>query len=246
MYTQMLSSCLLSKYLIFIFIFWFKWCSGIGIVNAIEVLNSFPEEDGLHKFREWVESPDPNILGKVNVETGSSSRKRGSKVGSGDQSHSKNNMDAFDENVSQNEHNESVDDIQSGKQIFMDKHVITILPALGFTLLILLYYWRNHLWLMYCFWILWILLFYLEKCEQELAHSFFFSKWNSYFCICLSPSGPVNRAFLVGKTRSFCSSQVSWLKISTIFERDWCVGLNLDDLFSFQYVKLHSFNNQSL
>lgn len=96
--------------------------SGIGIVNAIEVLNSFPEEDGLHKFREWVESPDPNILGKVNVETGSSSRKRGSKDGSGDQSHSKNNMDAFDENVSQNEHNESVDDIQSGKQIFMDKH----------------------------------------------------------------------------------------------------------------------------
>lgn len=49
-------------------------------------------------------------------------------------------MDAFDENVSQNEHNESVDDIQSGKQIFMDKHVITILPALGFTLLIFLYY----------------------------------------------------------------------------------------------------------
>nr|GMC73439.1 DNA repair protein UVH3 isoform X1 [Ipomoea batatas] len=39
--------------------------SGIGIVNAIEVLNAFPEEDGLHKFREWVESPDPTILGKI-------------------------------------------------------------------------------------------------------------------------------------------------------------------------------------
>ncbi|KAJ3688064.1 hypothetical protein LUZ61_017228 [Rhynchospora tenuis] len=36
--------------------------SGIGIVNAIEVVHAFPEEDGLKEFREWVESPDPNIL----------------------------------------------------------------------------------------------------------------------------------------------------------------------------------------
>ncbi|PKA54841.1 DNA repair protein UVH3 [Apostasia shenzhenica] len=36
--------------------------SGIGIVNAIEVVNAFPEEDGLLKFKEWVESPDPAIL----------------------------------------------------------------------------------------------------------------------------------------------------------------------------------------
>ncbi|PKI34348.1 hypothetical protein CRG98_045264 [Punica granatum] len=41
--------------------------SGIGIVNAIEVLNAFPEEDGLQKFREWIESPDASILGKRNV-----------------------------------------------------------------------------------------------------------------------------------------------------------------------------------
>ncbi|KAF2316157.1 hypothetical protein GH714_041496 [Hevea brasiliensis] len=39
--------------------------SGIGIVNAIEVVNAFPEEDGLKKFREWIESPDPNHSGKV-------------------------------------------------------------------------------------------------------------------------------------------------------------------------------------
>ncbi|KAH0470975.1 hypothetical protein IEQ34_000698 [Dendrobium chrysotoxum] len=36
--------------------------SGIGIVNAIEVINGFPEEDGLLKFKEWVESPDLGIL----------------------------------------------------------------------------------------------------------------------------------------------------------------------------------------
>ena len=51
------------------------WCSGIGIVNAIEVVNAFPEEDGLSKFREWIESPDPTILGKFDVQTGSSSKK---------------------------------------------------------------------------------------------------------------------------------------------------------------------------
>ncbi|XP_054790817.1 DNA repair protein UVH3-like [Prosopis cineraria] len=38
--------------------------SGIGIVNAIEVVNAFPEEDGLLKFRQWVESPDPTIFGR--------------------------------------------------------------------------------------------------------------------------------------------------------------------------------------
>ncbi|XP_020592445.1 DNA repair protein UVH3 isoform X2 [Phalaenopsis equestris] len=32
--------------------------SGIGIVNAIEVINGFPEKDGFIKFKEWVESPD--------------------------------------------------------------------------------------------------------------------------------------------------------------------------------------------
>ncbi|KAI4320456.1 hypothetical protein MLD38_033934 [Melastoma candidum] len=51
--------------------------SGIGIVNAIEIVNAFPEEDGLRKFREWVESPDPAILGKVDLPTRSASKKRG-------------------------------------------------------------------------------------------------------------------------------------------------------------------------
>ncbi|GBG67011.1 hypothetical protein CBR_g74695 [Chara braunii] len=38
--------------------------SGIGIVNAIEVVNAFPEEDGLHKFREWLDTPDLSFLDK--------------------------------------------------------------------------------------------------------------------------------------------------------------------------------------
>ncbi|PWA62278.1 XPG/Rad2 endonuclease, PIN domain-like protein [Artemisia annua] len=54
--------------------------SGIGFVNAAEVLNAFPEKDGLQKFREWIQSPDPSILGKVNAKEGSSTRKTGSNI----------------------------------------------------------------------------------------------------------------------------------------------------------------------
>ncbi|EPS64890.1 hypothetical protein M569_09888, partial [Genlisea aurea] len=36
---------------------------GIGIVNAIEVVNAFPDKEGLREFRQWIESPDPSILG---------------------------------------------------------------------------------------------------------------------------------------------------------------------------------------
>lgn len=87
-------------------------CSGIGIVNAIEVLNAFPEEDGLQKFREWVESPDASILGKVNGQAGSTPRKRGSK---GD----------VDGNLvkEQNDSCSDFDNTQELKQYFMDKHV---------------------------------------------------------------------------------------------------------------------------
>jgi DNA excision repair protein ERCC-5 len=37
--------------------------SGIGIVNAIEVVNAFPGEEGLKSFKKWVESPDLSLLG---------------------------------------------------------------------------------------------------------------------------------------------------------------------------------------
>lgn len=79
--------------------------SGIGIVNAIEVVTAFPEDDGLQKFREWVESPDPTILGKNDAKAGSSVKKRGS--GS-----------APNESTS----SVSADDTEEIKKIFMDKH----------------------------------------------------------------------------------------------------------------------------
>lgn len=100
--------------------FFLPWCSGIGIVNAIEVLNAFPEEDGLQKFREWVESPDPSILGGLDAQASSSTRKRGSEVGDPDMSCSSSNVEgnsASDENV------KSEDRVQKLKQIFMNKHV---------------------------------------------------------------------------------------------------------------------------
>ncbi|KAI3452401.1 hypothetical protein Pfo_009066 [Paulownia fortunei] len=93
--------------------------SGIGIVNAIEVVNAFPGKDGLHEFREWIESPDPTILGKLDVEAGGNSRRKGSKGGENIMSGSSSNVEGFscDQNVPQ-----IVDDAKRIKQIFMDKH----------------------------------------------------------------------------------------------------------------------------
>lgn len=39
--------------------------SGIGIVNAIEVVHAFQGEIGLQKFKEWLDAPDVSLLGKL-------------------------------------------------------------------------------------------------------------------------------------------------------------------------------------
>lgn len=104
-------------------------CSGIGIVNAIEVVNAFPEEDGLHKFQNWIESPDPTILGKLDAESGSSARKRGSKFGKND-INTKSHIDevsAFEKSNCQGQEHMQSDDLTEGvNQIFKDKHVIKL------------------------------------------------------------------------------------------------------------------------
>ncbi|XP_031261538.1 DNA repair protein UVH3 isoform X1 [Pistacia vera] len=100
--------------------------SGIGIVNAIEVVNAFPEEDGLHQFREWIESPDPTILGKFDVQTVSNARKRASKVGDNSMSQikcSREGLSVGGQNVLQADENKwSADHSQDIKKIFMDNH----------------------------------------------------------------------------------------------------------------------------
>ncbi|GAB4854795.1 hypothetical protein Ancab_023380 [Ancistrocladus abbreviatus] len=100
--------------------------SGIGIVNAVEVINAFPEEDGLYKFREWIESPDPSILGRLGMQSGSVSKKRGSKPSDSSGSGSKSDIEgtsAPDFSASQeNEDEQAASEIQKTRQIFMDKH----------------------------------------------------------------------------------------------------------------------------
>ncbi|CAJ1781954.1 unnamed protein product [Sphenostylis stenocarpa] len=98
--------------------------SGIGIVNAIEVLNAFPEEDGLLKFRKWVESPDPAILGRLDTKSGSNTRKKGSKV---EQKINSLNSDVKESSSEQNishaqEQNELPDYIPEIKKTFFKKH----------------------------------------------------------------------------------------------------------------------------
>ncbi|CAL0318694.1 unnamed protein product [Lupinus luteus] len=95
--------------------------SGIGIVNAVEVLNAFPEEDGLLKFRQWVESPDPTILGKLDAKNGSNTKKRGSEV-VGKINVSKSNIEESALDPHAPEQKESLDCIHEIKQTFFHKH----------------------------------------------------------------------------------------------------------------------------
>ncbi|GFZ19457.1 5'-3' exonuclease family protein [Actinidia rufa] len=92
---------------------------GLGLLMLLKY--AFPEEDGLCKFREWIESPNPTILGKFDMKTGSSSRKRGSKLSGNNVSCSNSTMEglaASDQTVLQ-----TMDYILKTKQIFMDKHI---------------------------------------------------------------------------------------------------------------------------
>ncbi|XP_017699575.3 DNA repair protein UVH3 [Phoenix dactylifera] len=99
--------------------------SGIGIVNAIEVVHAFAEEDGLNKFREWIESPDPSILEKLDSHTGCSSRKRSSKASKEDADGMRKNVElsTFEETVSGGHDDQpSVSGTQDIKDVFMSKH----------------------------------------------------------------------------------------------------------------------------
>ncbi|WVZ55906.1 hypothetical protein U9M48_006507 [Paspalum notatum var. saurae] len=86
--------------------------SGIGIVNAIEVVHAFPEEDGLQKFKEWIESPDPTIFGKLHMETGGRSKKR--KLGGNDPDGKGKGLEPDDQQFS--------NETEHIKEIFMSKH----------------------------------------------------------------------------------------------------------------------------
>ncbi|OEL19728.1 DNA repair protein UVH3 [Dichanthelium oligosanthes] len=91
--------------------------SGIGIVNAIEVVHAFPEEDGLQKFKEWIESPDPSIFGQLHMEASSKSKKR--KPGGNDSDGKGKGLEP--------ECNQGSDDLSSNeteriKEIFMSTH----------------------------------------------------------------------------------------------------------------------------
>ncbi|KAM0845234.1 hypothetical protein ACQ4PT_056508 [Festuca glaucescens] len=92
--------------------------SGIGIVNAIEVVNAFPEEDGLQKFREWIESPDPAILGKLDMETSGSSKRRN--PGANESCEKGNSLQP--ECVEGPDDNQSSNEKQHVKEVFMSKH----------------------------------------------------------------------------------------------------------------------------
>ncbi|CAN6448080.1 unnamed protein product [Victoria cruziana] len=98
--------------------------SGIGIVNAIEVVHAFPEEDGLHQFREWFDSPDPLIVEKVHSQNGNVSKKKSSKESSkGDDFKIDADSLVVDDNMLESKQNElHQSNTPKLKEIFMEKH----------------------------------------------------------------------------------------------------------------------------
>lgn len=99
--------------------------SGIGIVNAIEVVNAFPEDDGLKKFREWLDSPDPSILKKLHASSGKSSRKRSLKSSKKTGSIAEEEEEGVipDQSTDRDQEEELFEEGNSAlKQIFMEKH----------------------------------------------------------------------------------------------------------------------------
>lgn len=94
-------------------------CSGIGIVNAIEVVHAFPEEDGLQKFKEWIESPDPSIFGKLHLETSGRSKKR--KLGGNDSDGKGKGLEH--ECIQGSDDKQYSNEAEQVKEIFMSKHV---------------------------------------------------------------------------------------------------------------------------
>ena len=87
-------------------------------MNAIEVVHAFPEEDGLQQFREWIESPDPAILGKFDVETSGSSKRR--KSGGNESCEKGNSLEP--ECVEGSDNNQSSNETQHIKEVFMSNH----------------------------------------------------------------------------------------------------------------------------
>uniref|UniRef100_A0A9I9E6K3 Uncharacterized protein n=1 Tax=Cucumis melo TaxID=3656 RepID=A0A9I9E6K3_CUCME len=63
-------------------------------------MNAFQIQDGLHKFKEWIESPDRSILGLFGAKTGLNARKRGSKASDNDTAYSNSSGSTSEENIS--------------------------------------------------------------------------------------------------------------------------------------------------
>ncbi len=39
--------------------------TGVGIVNAVEIVSAFPGFEGLERFKKWLDSPDSDLFSKA-------------------------------------------------------------------------------------------------------------------------------------------------------------------------------------
>jgi DNA excision repair protein ERCC-5 len=98
-------------------------CSGIGIVNAIEVVNAFSEEDGLKKFKDWLDSPDYDIFDKPLGKT----KGKGKSGGRGDKA---NVDDGLNEDGEGNLNHAEAGNYTVAQKVWMHNHVSTSLRLL--------------------------------------------------------------------------------------------------------------------
>lgn len=98
--------------------------SGIGIVNAIEIVNAFDEPDGLSIFKQMVESPDYSLPGLhgLGYEMKGRRGKQTDKGKSGMEKMVENDNDDGGTDIGPENDVEDAD-IKLRRQVFMEKHV---------------------------------------------------------------------------------------------------------------------------
>ena len=94
-------------------------CSGIGIVNALEVMHAYPGDEGLQAFREWLDTPDVALLGMSQTRNKAGRKRRRGKEGEGGGENGGTGVEGGSEGEEETEASQQ----ELRRRIFEEKHV---------------------------------------------------------------------------------------------------------------------------